>query len=292
MALCDVVEQDNAWAYLVALWSWASEFCPSGVIKTRGVPRLVERETGWTGEHGRLFDAMIATGWLLANGDEITISGWEEYQLPHIEHAKREAARQKRLREERKAKVLLASYETEDRTLESTEDRTRTLARPDRDIDKREEKRDLDLDLTLANFAGAKVAGGEGELFSGLPTPVPPEPKKRGRPPKTDTAEQPQSVADRDAWLAKARALIGLTEAETPCAKGFFVRFAAVRKQRGIEQMLRALEGLEGDTWASQLGLASLLSDAVIEKGLARKSKGSVSRLDLSQMDYSTWDEI
>ena len=109
---------------------------------------------------------------------------------------------------------------------------------------------------------------------------------------KKSAGEQAEVIKDREAWLAKARALTGLTPEETPGSKGFAIRFAVVRKQRGIEQLLRALDGLEGDTWASQQSLLSLLSDTLIEKGLARKSKATPTRLDLSKMDYSTWDDL
>jgi len=91
----------------------------------------------------------------------------------------------------------------------------------------------------------------------------------RGRPPK----ETPEIIVDRERWLAKARALIGLTPEETPPSGAFCVLFAKTRKLRGMEQLMRSLEGLESDTWAKSQGLQTLLSSALIEKGLAKANR-------------------
>ena len=108
-------------------------------------------------------------------------------------------------------------------------------------------------------------------LFAGAPSGGAQEKAPRGRPPK----DTPEIVTDRERWLARARALVGLTPEESPEGKALCVRFAQVRKKRGVDQLMRALEGLEGDPWAGKLGLVALLSDAVIEKGLARWNKGA-----------------
>jgi hypothetical protein len=266
MALSDAVEQDHAWCYLVALWAWASEFCPTGVISVRGIPRLVEREAGWTGQQGALFDAMVQTGWLIVCDDGVVIHGWEEYQLPHIEHAKREAARQKAIREKAKEKrALTDSYGTvlriEDGTQDSTEDRTRTetrtVARPDRD-------RDKEIDISTKNLA----------LFASAPGAAVEVKPKRGRPPKAKAeGDEPSCTEDRERWLAQVRVLTGLTESELIPSKNSNIRFAQQRKLRGMDQLMRALEGLQNDPFAKTAGLGYLLSDDGITKGLAKWKK-------------------
>jgi hypothetical protein len=108
-------------------------------------------------------------------------------------------------------------------------------------------------------------------LFADAPSEPVAEKAPRGRPPK----DTPEIVTDRNRWLEKARALVGLTPEESPEGKPLCIRFAQVRKKRGMDQLMRALEGLEGDPWASKLGIIPLLSDAVIEKGLARYNAGA-----------------
>jgi hypothetical protein len=120
-------------------------------------------------------------------------------------------------------------------------------------------------------------------LFAVAPSEATEEKAPRGRPPK----DTPEIVTDREQWLAKARALIGLTPEQTPPGKALFVRFAQQRKRRGMEQLLRALEGLEKDPWARQQGLQPLLSDAVIEKGLATAAR----RANVVGIGFDeTWD--
>lgn len=124
-------------------------------------------------------------------------------------------------------------------------------------------------------------------LFASAPSEDAQERAPRGRPPK----DTPEVVTDRERWLAKARALVGLTPEESPPGKVFFVRFAQQRKKRGMEQLLRSLEGLEKDPWAKQQGLQPLLSDAVIEKGLAKWNKGATgSHVSRAQHAVGTGD--
>jgi hypothetical protein len=110
-------------------------------------------------------------------------------------------------------------------------------------------------------------------LFASAPSEGTQEKAPRGRPPK----DTPEIVTDRERWLAKARALVGLTPEESPEGKVLCIRFAQARKKRGMEQLMRALEGLEGDQWAKQQGLQTLLSDTLVEKGLAKWNKGATT---------------
>ena len=140
-----------------------------------------------------------------------------------------------------------------------------------------EQEQEQEQDKYLANFAGAKVAGGEGELFSGLPTPVPPEPKKRGRPPKDKSpeadAERQSERADADRWLEAVRKMTGATGDELRWSNSVFMAFRRARKARGIDQLLRAIEGLEHDPFSKTAGLGWLISEAGISKGLLKWNK-------------------
>ena len=66
------------------------------------------------------------------------------------------------------------------------------------------------------------------------------------------------------------RTLTGLTESELVPSKAACIRFAQQRKARGMEQLMRALEGLQNDRFAKTAGLGYLLSDDGITKCLAK----------------------
>jgi hypothetical protein len=137
---------------------------------------------------------------------------------------------------------------------------------------------DIDQGSTnLALFEIRKGAGGEGELFSGLPTPVLPEPKKRGRPPKDKSpeadAERQSERADADRWLDAVKKMTGATGDELRWSNSVFMAFRRARKARGIDQLLRAIEGLENDPFSKTAGLGWLISEAGISKGLLKWNK-------------------
>ena len=129
-----------------------------------------------------------------------------------------------------------------------------------------EQEQEQEQDKNLALFADAKAAG-QGEVSR----------PKRGRPPKDQSpeaqVEREAEKADADRWITAARELIGLTPEEAPWSSATFMAFRQMRKKRGMDQLMRALDGLAGDRWASQQGIGTLLSATLIEKGLAGASK-------------------
>jgi hypothetical protein len=124
-----------------------------------------------------------------------------------------------------------------------------------------EQEQEQEQEKNLALFAPQKVAA-----------PVEDKPR-RGRPPKDRSpeaeAERAAEKADGDRWMAAARALTGLSEDELRWSTGAFMAFRRQRKARGIEQLMRALEGLESDSFSKTAGLGWLISDNGITKGLA-----------------------
>ena len=96
-------------------------------------------------------------------------------------------------------------------------------------------------------------------------------------------------MADRERWLAAARSLIGLTPEETPVSAKLCIAFANARKRRGIDQLMRSLDGLNGDKFASSSGLMTLLSDSLIERGLATRTN---RRADRGQDIEENWTMV
>jgi len=133
-----------------------------------------------------------------------------------------------------------------------------------------EQEQEQEQDKNLALFADAKVAG-QGEVSK----------PKRGRPPKDQSpeaqAEREAERADADRWINKARELTGLTADELRWNTGAWMAFRKQRKARGMEQLMRALEGLESDTFSKTAGLGWLVSDNGITKGLASANRKAIT---------------
>lgn len=75
--------------YPIRLWMFALRYAISGVIKSA---ELIEKRVGWSGPPGKLHKALVAAGFLEADG--VTIHDWEEYTgrwINAYEARKREA---------------------------------------------------------------------------------------------------------------------------------------------------------------------------------------------------------
>jgi len=277
VTLAALLGEPRAWTHVVELWLWVSRHAPEGDLG-KMPDAAIAAVAGWRGDAASFVSALRVAGFL----DETRIHAWSEHNGAHLRKQAADKARNERKKSE---SVMTENVLTGDSPV-TRENVT--------SVESREYREEKEQEKNLAPFSEKKVAGRGLEAW--LPpadephiaaeghravvaaaqmgitlTPARLEKPPRGRPPK----DTPVIVEERNRWLAKARALVGLTPEESPEGKQLCVRFAQVRKVRGIDQMLRALEGLEGDPWASKLGLAPLLSDAVIEKGLARWNKGA-----------------
>jgi hypothetical protein len=90
---------------------------------------------------------------------------------------------------------------------------------------------------------------------------------------KAKTEGGPNANEDRARWLEQARRLLNLTAEEAPETDKFCIRFAQTRKARGMEQMMKALEGLQNDAFAKSTDLMYLVSDSAITRGIAKWKK-------------------
>lgn len=131
----------------------------------------------------------------------------------------------------------------------------------------------------------------EAPLAPVTPAAQPAKPR-RGRPPKDRSpeaeAERQQERADADRWIDAARSLLGLDAQQAPWAQDTFLAFRQARKKRGIDQLMSAIEGLRGDTFATGLGVRGLLSANMIERGLVKQGKRA-GRVGLGIEE--TWDK-
>jgi len=244
VTLAAILGDPRAWTYVVELWLWVSRHAPEGDLG-KMPDAAVAAVSGWRGDAFAFVNALRVAGFL----DETRVHGWHEHNGAHF---RKQAADKVRNERKKSDPVVTENVVTSDSPV-SRENVTSVESR-----EYREENKDKDSEKNLALFAPQKVAEA---------------PKRRGRPPKDQSpeaeAERVAEKADGERWITAARALIGLTAEEAPWSSATFMAFRRARKQRGVEQLMRALAGLEGDRWASSLGLAALLSAAVIEKGLA-----------------------
>lgn len=271
IALSDLLGDDMAFAYLIALWSWTCEFAPEGRIKGPNLCRLIERETGWRGEAGRLYQSLSSEGWLERVSDtEVTVGGWDKYQLPHIERAQKEALRLRDYRAKLRQKcddtstrtstgIERTAYETEYGTAYSTHD----VQGKRRGEEKREEKNKI-LAPPKSEDAGDKV-----KTFTLDAEPSKP---KRGRPPKNPELHARMKI-DGDRWMARVRGIVGLSEEDFRWNTAHYLTWKRLYQRYGIDKLMLALDGLENDKFSRTGTLGWFVSENAYQKGLAGKAQ-------------------
>lgn len=99
--LAAMINDPRAWAYLVDLWSWASQSEPSGVIRGPAARMVIEHVVGWRGETGQLTDALIACHWLDEVSDGLAFHDWNEHQGAHIQKAAEDTERKRKWRKDK-----------------------------------------------------------------------------------------------------------------------------------------------------------------------------------------------
>ena len=256
--LAAILQEPRAWTHVIELWLWMSRVRPDGSLAGLH-PVVIARRAGWDGDPITFVDAMRQAGFI--DGDQI--HGWLEYQGAHAKKLEKDRARIRQLRDTLK-NVAATLPATTAATLPAT-----VAESVEGNVPPLEERRGEEKikNNNLALFADAKAAG-LGEVKP-----------KRGRPPKDQSpeaqAERKAEQADADRWMDKARALTGLTAEEMRWNTKAFMGFRKQRKVRGMEQLMRALEGLESDTFSKTAGLGWLVSDNGITKGLAKWNKGA-----------------
>lgn len=309
VALAASIRKRDPRLFLLDLWDWAKVHGDDHPVAT--AIEAIERGAGWRGKRGIFYQGLVAAGWVRETDGRAIILDWDKDEiikgrptlagvLPDDEvldadekfridarkrqqksRAKKNPVTQENVTE-RDAGVTCHSESVTERDASVTGASSTPANGAESPVyagivtpkSKREEEdKDKDPEKNLALFGDPKIAPGPG-MAAWLPEEVKP---RRGRPPKDKSpeaeAERMAEKADADRWIDAARNLIGLTDKEAPWSSQTFMVFRQQRKKRGIDQLLRALDGLEGDAWAKQQGLRTLLSDTLVEKGLAAGNK-------------------
>lgn len=297
IALAKALGERDARVYLLDLWEWAAQH--GSTHPSDMAPHAFARAAFWHGDDQRFFDALHSTGWLNLDGDEVTILSWSEVVASlHIAQGLTDEQKKRNQSALRSAKYRArksASRSVTDRhapvTLPSrsrhaprhADDRDAqrdaeplvvekqpeighlecvTLPSRSRHASRTEREREREKEISTKNLA----------LFASAPSAAVEGKAKRGRPSKPESSE-PGIVEDRERWLSAVRSLSGAKPEEMVANKDHFIRFAQQRKARGIDQLMRAVEGFQNDAFARTAGIGYFLSDDGINKGLARWRK-------------------
>lgn len=106
MRLCRLLKMDNfaVCGRLQALWCWALDNAPDGVIAWADLESL-PGVMGWKGEPQKLIDALLESGFVDRSDGEsgLLIHDWDDYAGKLIDHRKANADRQRAWRERRKS---------------------------------------------------------------------------------------------------------------------------------------------------------------------------------------------
>lgn len=273
VTLAALLNEPRAWTHVVELWLWVSRHAPEGDLGTMP-DAAVAAVSGWRGDPVAFVGALRAAGFL----DGRRVRNWYEHNGAHQRKQAADKVRSQRLTAEKMVK---------ENSLTSDSLVTHQNPGSVESIEYRVENKEKNLAL----FAGAPSASEVPVEPPVTPAAQPAKPR-RGRPPKDRSpeaeAERQQERADADRWIDAARSLLGLDAQQAPWAQDTFLAFRQARKKRGIDQLMAAIEGLRGDTFATGLGVRGLLSANMIERGLVKQGKRA-GRVGLGIEE--TWDK-
>ncbi len=298
IALAKALHERDARVYLLDLWEWAAQH---GSTHPADIAlHAFARAAFYDGDEQFFLDALRKTGWLSEADGNVTILSWADVVASlHVSSGlsaddikrKQAAERSKRYRDRHAASRSVTQRHAPSR-LRHADDRDahrdahrddasqivaiqhetstiNSVTQPSRDRHasrtEREKERDINT-KNLALFAPAPSAA-VGEVIS---------PPKRGRPPKDTSpeagAERAAEKADGERWMAAVRQLMGMSEKELPWSGRSFMAFRRLRKTRGMDQLMRALEGLQNDPFA-KTHFNYIISDGGVTTGLAKWKK-------------------
>lgn len=127
--LADTLETGNCEAVgvVVSLWLWAAKNAPDGDL-SRFPVRALGDAVGWRGDTKRLYQSLVACGFLDEDGENTRLHDWEEYAVRLMEinerKKKQEYERTKRYRErKREWEKSVNATEKEDNTQSLTKNR-------------------------------------------------------------------------------------------------------------------------------------------------------------------------
>jgi hypothetical protein len=288
-ALAVRVKKRDPRLLLLDLWDWAH--CFGWTHPVAIAAEAIEKGAGWHGRRGVLYTALVETGWVREADGVATICRWKDdaivvgrpttrkVAVKSADERTDEKRERDRIRKQKsrdsKRDIHASQPVTERDNCDTRDGHTVTPVTPNQKPlvlkqsvtpQEQEQEQEKNQSKNLALFAPAPSAA-VGEVIS---------PPGRGRPPKDTSpeaeAERAAERADGDRWMAEVRKLMNLTAEELRWSTGTFMQFRRQRKARGMEQLMRSLEGLQNDPFA-KTKFNYIISDAGIVSGLAKWKK-------------------
>lgn len=251
--LAALLDDRRAWTYVVQLWLWASRVAPDGDLSGISDDMIAHR-AGWQGDATLFAQALRTTGFLVK-------SYLHDFREVNEAHAKKLAKDRSRISQKRRQLTIMSQRQSP----RASHDVAATL--PPLDERRGEEINTKDSPI----FENPKiVVAGQEKPKRGRPrkAEVPPDPD---RPAGAGNPEWQAEQADGLLWLDAARKVNGLSKNYAKFDKSTWMAFRRARSRYSTPTLISALEALINDPWASKQGLRTLLSDAVIQKGLATR---------------------
>jgi len=290
-ALAVRVKKRDPRLLLLDLWDWAH--CFGWTHPVAFAPEAIEKGAGWHGRRGVLYAALVETGWVREADGTATICRWKDDAIVVGRPTTRKVAAKKaeeRTDEQRENdRVRKKKSRAKKRDNDTSQPVTERDSRDGHDVtpvtavtsvqkplvlkmsvttqeQEQEQEQENYQSKSLALFADAKAATEDSVIA----------PPRRGRPPKGRSpeaeAERLAEKADGDRWMDAVRKLMGMRPDELRWSQASFMAFRKQRKARGMEQLMRAVEGLQNDAFA-KTRFSYIISDNGITTGLAKWKK-------------------
>jgi hypothetical protein len=107
VALGVALQQDQAWAYIVKLWTWFAKNAPEGRIDGPDAVAVIEHAAGWKGSAGELVGAAVLPHIQLLDdtGKGFAIHDWADHCGAHVEKREADRLRMRRLRKKNRSRT-------------------------------------------------------------------------------------------------------------------------------------------------------------------------------------------
>ena len=265
-ALLGSDEADAGW-YVLRAWSWVSRFCPTGHVRDIDGTAM-ESACKWSGERGRLLEAMVSSGWFDTWDIDGTRAGveahdWDEHQGKVASRAAKERERKRAYRARKAAEAEADASRDNDGTADGT-----SAGRP-----------------AQRNVTGRDVTGRIKEEPESAKAPIQPPLELVG-----ETQKKPRSRAAPDPKAEFERFAAALTPDEGLVFEAYesamgvelgadwgLRKFVGQKlKAHTADELCAAIRGHASDAWRREksVSLKAILRDASVIAAMAKIGRG------------------
>lgn len=264
-ALIDRLGDPSASVYLTRLWCWVARFYPRGTITVS--PGAIERALRWQNENGLLVSSLTACGFLDECKNGLAVHGWRERNGAVF--SKFQSDRDKRKPSKNPTETRTGSEGVPKGLPEGSARNPSAYVQTNTDV--QTEKKEPSAPLTQGTFLEAPKV-----------EPPPEKPKRQPRAKADKPAKEVDHALtpDREAWLAKYRAVMSSPLVDFSRDQVF--QYAAMRAKYGQAVLLKALDGVPLMTAfdRARMTVPYALSDEALDKMTRPPAKSDAKRPD------------